>query len=321
MKTNAALIALDWGSSNLRAYLLDARGEIVATRDDASAGASVLPPGARHFDQALMTLVGDWCSQQPGLSALACGMVGSAHGWREAPYLPCPTDITRLHTQTVEVRTSTEVQVLVVPGLIYAPADGAPDVMRGEETQIAGVLALRPDLTNAARVVLPGTHSKWALVRDGCVTAFATRMTGELFAVLRRHSVLGRLMPAFDADFNASAFEAGLDAARATGGRDLTHELFAVRSLGLTGQWPGAALSDYLSGLLIGHELVAGLADTEESIPLVLAGEAALCARYRYALLRYGRAPVAVLHDTAPAGLWRIASAAGLVEPHEASNE
>jgi 2-dehydro-3-deoxygalactonokinase len=315
MTTNAALIALDWGSSSLRAYLLDARGEILATRDDSSAGASVLPPGDSHFDRALTTLVGDWWLQHPGLSAFACGMVGSAHGWREAPYLPCPTDITRLHTRTVEVRASTGARVFIVPGLIHAPADGAPDVMRGEETQIAGVLARQPDLADAACVVLPGTHSKWAQLHDGRVTSFATRMTGELFAVLRRHSVLGRLMPATDANFNASAFNAGLDVARASGGRDLTHELFAVRSLGLTGRWPGEALGDYLSGLLIGHELVAGLADADESLPLVLAGEATLCARYRHALLRYERAPAAVLNDTAPAGLWRIASAAGLVEP------
>lgn len=319
MTAPAALIALDWGSSSLRAFLMGG-GEVLAARES-PLGASTLPPGAMHFDRALHDLVGDWLGHLPGAPVLACGMVGSAHGWREAPYMTCPADTARLHASAVEAPAGSGARVLIVPGLIHTPDAAAPDVMRGEETQIAGVLALRPALAEAACIVLPGTHSKWAMLREGCVTGFATRMTGELFAVLRQHSVLGRLMTAPTA-FDAAAFDAGLDAAHRTGGRDLGHQLFAVRTLGLTGRWPGEALGDYLSGLLIGHELAAGLADADAAgidgpLPLVLVGEAALCERYRHALLRRGRAPAEVFGNTAAAGLWRVACAAGLVHPHK----
>ena len=147
------------------------------------------------------------------------------------------------------------------------------------------------------------------------MTSFATHMTGELYALLRTQSVLGRLMvdgPSDDAAFAGfAAFAAGVDAAREGAGLGLAHQLFAVRTLGLTERWPGSSLADYLSGLLIGDEVRAGIA--AHGAPRVLIGEAALCARYATALRRFGVSAPLTLNNTAPTGLWTIAKAMGLL--------
>ena len=301
----AVLIGLDWGSTSLRAFLVGAQGDVLDTRSSA-AGASTLL-GAPAFEAALNGVLGDW--QQRGLPMLACGMVGSKHGWREAAYARCPADVSALAAQSVRAGLA------IVPGLIHAPADAPPDVMRGEETQIFGALALHPQWAEDACIVLPGTHSKWARVEAGRVTGFATHMTGELYALLRTQSVLGRLMvdgPSDDAAFAGfAAFEAGVDAAREGAGLGLAHQLFAVRTLGLTERWPGSSLADYLSGLLIGDEVRAGIA--AHGAPRLLIGEVALCARYATALQRFGVSAPLTLNNTAPTGLWTIATAMGLL--------
>jgi 2-dehydro-3-deoxygalactonokinase len=312
MSGTPRLIALDWGSTRLRGWLLAAGGAVLDERSSAD-GAAQLGGGAASFDTALAALLGDWRALR--LPMLACGMVGSAHGWREAPYVPCPAALDRLHEHLATVDTGSGEPLRIVPGLIDTPAGGTPDVLRGEETQLVGLLAAQPALAERCCVLMPGTHSKWVQIDQGRVTGFRTRMTGELFAVLRRHSVLGRLMPAGDTDaWQADAFDAGLAAAREGRGCDLGAQLFAVRTLGLTGRWPSAALPDYLSGLLIGHELVAGL--HPGLAPLALVGDAALCGRYRHALRRFGVEPVSI-QDTHPAsaGLWALAVQARLTTP------
>ncbi|HSW04391.1 2-dehydro-3-deoxygalactonokinase [Aquabacterium sp.] len=305
------LIALDWGSSQLRAWLLGDGGAVLAARSSAD-GASTLSGGAPAFDAALQSLAGDWLVQD--LPVLACGMVGSAHGWREARYVACPADLLALQQHLVKVDTRSGATLHIVPGLIDDPGDepagGTPDVMRGEETQLVGLLALQPALADRACVLMPGTHSKWVDVQQGRIAGFRTRMTGELYAVLRQHSVLGRLMPAADGGECAEAFEAGVAAARRGLGADLSGQLFAVRTLGLTGRWPAAALPDYLSGLLIGHELLAGL--QPDGAPLALVGDAGLCRRYEHALRLFDIEPAAVLGNTAIAGLWQLAVQAQL---------
>jgi len=311
--TEPRLIALDWGSTRLRGWLIGpggAGGTVLAERSSAD-GASQITGGAAAFDAALQALAGDWLALK--LPALACGMVGSAHGWREAPYAGCPADLSRLHTQRVRVDTAAGVPLHIVPGLIDDPVAGTPDVMRGEETQLVGLLALQPALTGAACVLMPGTHSKWVQLEQGRVTGFRTRMTGELYALLRRHSVLGRLMPAADEGWHPDAFDAGVAAARGAEGRDLVSQLFAVRTLGLTHRWAAAALPDYLSGLLIGHELTAGL--PREPMTLALVGEPDLCRRYGHALRQFGAEPACMADNTASAGLWQLAVLAGMVKP------
>ena len=307
-----ALIALDWGSSQLRAFRMGAGGVVLEQRasDD---GASRLQGGAPAFEAALQRLAGDWLQQGgPGLPVLACGMVGSAHGWREAAYAACPLPLHTLHRQLTVVQAGGGVQVHIVPGVRGRGADGLPDVMRGEETQLLGLLATQPALAAAATVVLPGTHSKWVQLREGRLQHFDTRMTGEQFALLREHSVLGRLMAPAEG-FDAAAFVRGVDAARAAAGADLGRLLFSVRTLGLFGELPATGLADYLSGLLIGAELAAALPACSAAAPLVLVGEPALCERYRLACAQWGRTAGVGDGPLAALGLWQVALQAGWV--------
>lgn len=304
------LIALDWGSSHLRAYLLGEGGAVLAERQSGD-GASRLRGGAPAFEQALSALAGDWCAAGD-LPVLACGMVGSAHGWREVPYAACPVALDRLHEQAGAVGWAGARRVHIVPGLCWTPAAGPPDVMRGEETQVLGLLAGRPDWARGATLVLPGTHSKWVAVQDGRVTAFATHMTGELFALLCAHSVLGRLMQPSTA-FDAAAFERGVRSGASADGAALGRWLFSVRTLGLFQELSPQALADYLSGLLIGSELAAAGLDASTDRPLVLAGESLLCDRYALALGLLGRDAERGPQAPAAAGLWRLACQAGWI--------
>ncbi len=299
--TAPILIGLDWGSTRLRAFLLGADGKVLATRQS-NDGASTLH-GASVFARALADLVGDWRADHPRLKLLACGMVGSQHGWREAAYVRCPADAAALAGQALAIDDA----LSIIPGLVDDAAQ--PDVMRGEETQIVGALALHPALADDAVLVLPGTHSKWARVKSGRVTGFATHMTGELYALLRQHSVLARLMPADGASpASPEAFRQGVDAAREPGA--LSHQLFAVRTLGLFKRLAAEQLPDYLSGLLIGHEIAAELQQGSQRVALV--GDPALCARYAQALQHLGQPAPLLLDNTAPAGLWRLSQLMGL---------
>jgi 2-dehydro-3-deoxygalactonokinase len=305
--TAARLVALDWGSTRLRAWLLGDGGAILAERQNGD-GASVLGGGAPAFEKALVTLAGDWLEM--GVPVLACGMVGSTHGWREAPYVPCPARLDRLHERLVDVDTPAARHLHIVPGLMDDTGD-TPDVMRGEETQVLGLLQALPALADGACVLMPGTHTKWVRLSHGAVEGFRTRMTGEVFGLLRNHSVLARMMPRDDAGWQVDAFEAGVAVARRTDGTDLLGQLFSVRTLGLTGRCPAPALADHLSGLLIGHELLAGLRTAQG--PIALVGESALCARYAHALALLGVTPAGVHGNTAVTGLWQLALQAGWV--------
>lgn len=299
---NAALIALDWGSTHLRAYLFDQGGAVLDTR--------ALPHGIRQlpaggFPEAFALAVRDW----PALPVLACGMVGSRNGWLEAPYLDTPTSIDRLARQLTRLDAPNGYVVHLVPGLRDPQR---PDVMRGEETQIVGVLARQPDATH---LLLPGTHSKWVRLHGGEVAGFATVMTGELYGLLRQHSILGAQLP--QARDDDAAFLRGVSAARDSGAAGVLSRLFSARVLMLDGVLAPSSVPDYLSGLLIGEELrmalAAGWADAHDVLWMV--GEDALCQRYLRAAdvfgLRLERAPDA----TTARGLWRIAAAAALVSP------
>ena len=228
-----ALVALDWGTSSLRAYLLDPHGSIIAERADDHGILNLPAVGPAGFEAAFAQSCGDWLRRTPGLPVVAGGMVGSAQGWIEAPYVACPADTHVLAAHAASVASDKGVRILIAPGVIYDPANGVPDVMRGEEIQIAGALAAAPTArAGRSLMVLPGTHSKWVEIEDGRIVRFATYMTGEVFAVLCKHSILGRLMPAVAAphEEDPAAFTAGLEAARASGPGDLTHQLFATRT-------------------------------------------------------------------------------------------
>lgn len=309
------LLALDWGTSSLRAFLMG-DGQVLETRQSPQGIQHLPQAGIPGYQQALAQIAADWLHAWPALPIVACGMVGSAQGWKEAPYVPCPADIHTLVARGVTVASGLGPAILIAPGVLFDMPEALPDVMRGEEIQIAGALQLNPAWARRAWMLLPGTHSKWALIEDGLIVRFATYLTGELFAILKAHSILGRLMPA-DAPqaVDTQAFVLGVNTARHSAPGDLSHQMFATRTLGLTGRLPPAALSDYLSGLLIGHELLSGLARVSgtASAPLIMIGAPPLCARYAHALSLMGYHAEALLDNTAPAGLWHFALAAGLI--------
>jgi 2-dehydro-3-deoxygalactonokinase len=297
-----ALIAIDWGTSSARAWRLDARGDVLAEHAE-PLGVQKVEGG--RFHDALRSLLGG--DPPAGVPLLACGMIGSRQGWLETPYVECPAGFASVASGLARVA---DAPLAIVPGLTCRDAQGVPDVMRGEETQIFGAL---DDPGARQLVVLPGTHSKWALVVGGAIERFATFMTGELYAVLREHSILGRLAVA---GADGGAFERGL---RASLGPDagLSHDLFSARTLALTGGLAPDGVGDYLSGLLLGAELAAAQGWIARSgargLSVTLVGEPALCARYDRALSIAGLAARKGPGDAAARGLWRIAQHAGLV--------
>jgi 2-dehydro-3-deoxygalactonokinase len=310
-----ALIALDWGTTSLRAYLLGGDSSALDTRAS-PAGIMKLPEGG--FDQAFEETCGAWLDAYPALPVIAAGMVGSAQGWVEAPYVEAPAGADALVAGIVTVQTARGVPVHVVPGVLERGV--LPNVMRGEETQIFGALASEPSLgaTGGALIGLPGTHAKWAFVGNDRIERFYTFMTGEIFGALRDHTILGRTMHP-SATHDEAAFLRGVDTARDAGHPGVLATIFSTRTLGLTGQLSAEQQSDYLSGLLIGHEL-RGLNEVLTREHSALAGETlrligndALCDRYRAALARFGcHAAQTVAHAT-ERGLFRIAAQAGLV--------
>jgi 2-dehydro-3-deoxygalactonokinase len=300
--TPTALIGGDWGTTNLRLFRFDAHGEVLERRETALGIQSVADG---EYAAALQGLIGDWLRDRPEAPVLLSGMIGSRQGWREAPYLVCPASAAEAATQLLTVCSDRGV-IRIVPGLQCERADGRIDVMRGEETQIFGALAQANNARTALRLVIaPGTHSKWITVEGKRIVAFSTYMTGELFALLKTHSILGRLMQGDDHD--ADAFETGVR--RSLADPAISRLLFSVRSEGLFARIPAHALSAYLSGLLIGAEVGAALGEQPAS-SAVLIGSTALAARYRSALTLAGLCEIETIdgEGAAAAGLWQLAN-------------
>ena len=319
----AALIALDWGTSSLRAYRLDGAGRTLDARH-LPWGIMRLPqplqdgaatPALSGFELAFEQACGDWLRAEPALPVIACGMVGSAQGWQEAAYLDVPVALDRIGTLLTVVERPGATPVHIVPGLIQR--HGLPNVMRGEETQVFGVLRDARAIPDAGLLIgLPGTHSKWVGARNGQVTHFDTFMTGEVYAALRGHTILGRTMSDAAAP-DMAAFERGLKVAGAPEGRaGVLSTIFSTRALGLTGELAPASQADYLSGLLIGHEIaaLAAMLRAQGQAPrIVLCGEPALCERYTLAMTHYGLGAPEQAQNATERGLWHLALAAGLV--------
>jgi 2-dehydro-3-deoxygalactonokinase len=321
----AALVALDWGTTSLRAYLFDAAGEVLATRVS-TAGIMNLPVLAEDggFDVAFDEACEVWLARAPSLPVLAAGMVGSAQGWVQAPYVETPASAEALVAGIVRVRTAGGVTVCVVPGVLEPGA--LPNVMRGEETQVFGALqgaheGASSDVAQSALIGLPGTHAKWVVVEGGRIARFYTFMTGEVYAALTAHTILGRTMKR-PPEPDTQAFVRGIGVAREHGCAGLLATAFSARTLGLTGQLAADEQPDYLSGVLIGHELAgleASLARRDVALSACtpqLIGADALCERYRLALEQFGCTGARLVHRATERGLWYIARLAGLVAPH-----
>ena len=288
------LLAIDWGTSSLRGALLAADGRVLHERS-LPRGILSVAPGA--FPAVFREVFGDWTGEA-GL-CLVSGMAGSRQGWRETPYCPCPAGFAELGTQIAWI-AGERLPIGLVPGLSCEHA-GLPDVMRGEEVQIFGGMQ-RSGIVDGS-FVLPGTHSKWAQVRDGRVTGFRTCMTGEFYAVLSRHSILARTLAA-DAPFDLAAFVQGVERARLPGG--LLHHAFGARTLSLFERMDAGALASYLSGLVNGAELQERPADGGRHV--VLVGSPALAERYAVALQVHGIGCTVLGSEATWAGLHGLAA-------------
>jgi 2-dehydro-3-deoxygalactonokinase len=246
-------IFADWGTTNRRAWAVDRAGTVLDQRKDDQGLLGIKAEGSREgaFESSFRTFIGDWLKgAEPAAPIVMAGMVGSKLGWREAPYVATPARFAQLAENLTALPDLDGHPVRIVPGL-SAREDGRPDVMRGEEAQLYG-LWLK---TQARRLcVLPGTHSKWAEIRDGALAGFRTYMTGELFAQLSAGGTLAQLMHS-GAPHDDAAFRRGLAVSQGATAGGLLNRLFSVRSLGLFAELPGESLASYLSGLLIGAEL------------------------------------------------------------------
>lgn len=261
----------DWGTSRLRLGLYDS-DTLLESVEGPGIGALTVSPA-----ETLLGAVASW-RERYGLSRVVlAGMAGSRTGVAEAPYAECPAGVGDWAGKAATV-TLDGLSVEVAPGVAGTAPSGAPDVMRGEETQVFGALALHPDLAEGEHVfVLPGTHGKWCQVRDGRIVGFQTFLTGELFALLStRSSLLLGADTAENAEHEAAGFAHGLERAR---GGHLLSALFEARSAQLREGRTGAWARGFLSGLTIGTEAAEGAAAFKAQ-RVILVGASALTERY-----------------------------------------
>ena len=266
----AAIVGVDWGTTQRRVVALDARGEVLRELGDDQ---GMLAASGRFAASlaAVLRSIGPLAANAP---VVLSGMVGSAQGWHDVPYLDCSVSLHDLGARLFRVPDAPDaVDCSIVPGYRWQGVDGAVDVMRGEETQLFGAIALG---ARDGWFVLPGTHSKWVRLRDGRIERFATYMTGELFALLSRYGTLASVLR--DAVDDDAAFARGL---RAAARGALSNSLFGCRAKVVTGALAAASARDYLSGVLIGSEWHDALARRAgDGVPLRVIGTASLARRY-----------------------------------------
>ncbi len=287
--TAGLFLAGDWGTSNLRLHLCQYNPSGQSTILDTRSGPGVSQVGG-EFEETFFDLAGAWINSHGMLPIIISGMVGSTIGWREAPYLQCPIDA----GQIAASRTVFEARGLefsLIAGLKVKNCLGNVDVMRGEELQLLGWMQAHPGIGSASRVIaLPGTHNKWALLKNGRIESFLTAFTGELFALLSQHSVL--IADAGSTDFHVDAFTQGIAVAEELGQAQLVHALFSTRSRQVLGELSAAGANSYLSGLIVGSDVCGALALFRKMEPalsgVTLIGEPHLTQRYQLALERLG---------------------------------
>ncbi len=246
--TSAAFIAGDWGTSHLRLSLCDGHGNVIESKKGLGVGAVKADVAGAFFSQ-----IEPW-DHHGKLPAVLCGMVGSTIGWREVRYLPCPIKPAAIAAGAMRFEANGR-SIAIAPGLSCRNRLQAPDVMRGEETQILGALRLEPHLAEGRRVLcMPGTHTKWVLLKDGVIEHFLTAISGELYDILFHHSVLVNSKDSVDG-IGGPAFKRALEKTRLYPDGELIHLLFEVRSGQLAGELKQRDAADYLSGLIIGQDV------------------------------------------------------------------
>ena len=276
MRWSEGFIAVDWGTTNRRAYVVDGSGKSGAEFEDSKGVLSVETGGFPAAVAEIRQRLGD----KPLMMA---GMIGSNRGWKEVPYVPCPAGLDELAKGMVWVGDREG----IVPGVSYI-GNGRADVMRGEEVQLLGAVATGM-IDQDALVCHPGTHNKWSLVRRGQLATFQTVMTGELFNLLKTHSILSDLLQG-KVEPN-DAFLAG--AQHGWTNNDMSADLFAIRARVLLKQAKAEDAASYASGLLIGSDVRIGLSEPLAA-QVVVMGRPELTRLYAAAVKQAGREVIEV---------------------------
>jgi len=274
--STAHLIAIDWGTSRLRAWLVDAGGKELDERES-DEGIGALAGG---HEAAFEEITAGW----PKVPAILAGMIGSRQGWREAAYVPCPAAVSHLAERLLRFRTAAGQDIAIVPGLMADAPERDGDVIRGEETQLIGLSDSEPDFAGVA--ILPGTHSKWAAMDRGTVRTFQTFISGELFALLAHQSFLRHSVAEGIEDL-AAVPDFTLAVTRIVEDRlPFAAALFSVRTRYLLADTPRDQNLAYLSGLVIGGEIAAALQAglLKPDAPVRIIASTGLANAYRAAL-------------------------------------
>ncbi len=255
LQTDEYIIGVDWGTSHLRAFLCKINSNKTLSLID-KANSFGVSKVINSFEQTLLDCITPWVAQYGKVPIFMMGQIGSSIGWKETAYLPCPTELGYITSRCVNFTCSGH-EITIIPGLSCRLRNDNYDVMRGEELQILGWLQQNPQhFTGTHLICLPGTHTKWVLIKEGKVELFKTAMTGELFDLLTNHSIL---IQKSHASFDQPSFQKGADFTLKNELGSFTHGLFSVRSKQLFGELTNSQASSYLSGLLIGSDVRAAM--------------------------------------------------------------
>ena len=307
--SGGALIAVDWGTSHVRARLVGGAGRVLA---EAKSDAGIARLAKGEHEPAFEHLVSGW----PQVPAIMAGMIGSRQGWREAAYLPCPAATGDLARAVVRFTSTSGRPLAIVPGVMLESPARDGDVMRGEETQIVGLLAGEPDFDGVA--IMPGTHSKWVSIAGGVIRDFQTVMTGELFDLLAHTSFLRHSVAQEGGDLTASPDFALAVRRTVEEGLPFLAALFSVRARALLLDANADDNLAYLSGLIIGGEIAAAqsIGRLVPGAALRIVGSQSLGRAYAAALAVAGfEAQVLDGDALALAGLIRFARAIDFLPP------
>ena len=276
--SRAGYVAVDWGTSSFRLWLVDAAGSVLGERRSQE---GMMAAGKLGFATVLQSHL-DALGAANDLPVIICGMAGARQGWVEAGYIDTPAHLATVMERAVAVPGAAR-DIRILPGIAQR-IPNAPDVMRGEETQLLGALGM--DAPDDAVVCIPGTHSKWAIVKDGTVERFATFMTGELFSVVSHETILSHALAGAEEAEDTGAFKSAVLAAFDTPAL-AANLLFQVRSNQLLYGGSASAARERISGTLIGLELAAGLAGDRpgSGVTLVASGRLQLLYQLAFATL------------------------------------
>ena len=300
-----SLIGVDWGSTRFRAYLLDETGGLI---DRLSNDQGIFSRKTASYEEILFRNCEKWLHWMPEIPILMAGMIGSRNGWVETGYLSCPVSIRSFGANIIQVQDICSHHVYITPGISALASPGLPDVIRGEETQIFGVMD--ESTVNTLMACVPGTHSKWIQVDDNRITRFSTFMTGEIFAAIRRCGSISSMLDECATDSNR--FMEGIGVSQRDGG--IMNHLFSIRARAVTGSNGSKLNKSNLSGLLIGAEIKSALEIYPEISDILVIGTDPLIHDYSLAFSGLG---ISVSSSTSEnafiKGLWKLAGTSEIV--------